>query len=376
MITKIFNNHQKIDAMFFLSAFLFHSISIWITLICLIFLTIRYRTLIVSACSNLSSLILLSSFLFLGFTALHTGYMTPLNISWYIISSFLFFLLGGSIIRCFHNQQLLLLLLIIVFSIALPHLILTLYDIFIYGIVNPDRNLSFLDEETQRAVTGRTVELSLALSGISFLFLSKKDLIVAKITRYFIILSILALLCILHYVSRTGIVIFIVSIIIGLFYQHNFSLKTFAILLLTIVAFYLFQRTSIYQVFQDREIYESNFSNVGGRVQLWKINFALLLANPLGYSLKGFAHNFWLDIGKVGGLFSFIFLVIFSIGVLIKSIQMQSRSYIATYLRFGLLLFSIISILTLFTEPVHSGSPSMMYLYFLLSGTIVNIQKV
>lgn len=374
---KSFILKNKHDLILFLFAISFKAVSTWLSFLCILILLIRdiqRRRFLIKF--DFTMLLLLCIFILFFFNAIRSGTVTIHNMLWYSVPSVFSFIIGRDIIKKSGNSmEILYWLFIFALFLALPHVPITLLDIFRTGLVNPERSISVIgSEDVQRAVTGRTVELSLAISGIAMLFV--KDLQLKSLSKYFIALSIIAELCTLHFVSRTGVALLVIALVIGLLYKWKLSYKTFLFLCFAFALFYVLQNTSLFNVFAEREIEGSSISDAGGRTERWVMGFAMILANPNGYMIEDwYAHNFWIDFGLDGGLVSFVMLILFSIVILIKSLMIQKIKLLPDSVRYILLLFSIIFVLTLFTEPVHTGATVYMYVYFMFSGMIVEIVR-
>lgn len=366
----------KSDSLFLLLAVLLDQIHPLYTILCYSAIVLRHISSInhASLLTKRSFLLVVVFFCF-GYCSMHNG-LTCRNVMWLSFPSILAFLSGYVFFKDSRNQhQIIFIFLLLAIYMALPHLYITFLDIFKNGLINPERHLLILvDEDESRSVTARTVELSLAISGISFFF-GKKLNTPSNIQKCFLVLSILAMLCVLHYVSRTGIALFLIAVILGYFYKGKLSVNSLLSIVVIFVVFYLFTKSSFYSIFESREIAGSNIENFGGRTERWSMSLGMLLEHTGGYVSDGYAHNFWLDFARHGGIISFVFLIWFSFLTLITSIKIQFLSSLALYDRLAILLYSLIFISTLFTEPVHTGASIYMYNYFLFSGFIEAVYK-
>lgn len=367
----------KSNFLLLLLSVLLLNVSPLLTIICFFLLLIRNIDKKHIILGGLLFALLLLTMVSFAYNGVSNELVTIHNAIWYTVPSVIAFLIGLNICNKIKDQRYLYLwFFMMAFVLALPHVIVTVADIMHTGLVNAERHLSVLGvTEEQRATTARTVELSLAISGIGMLLLKNKTQ--EKYIKLFIMLSVLAELCTLHYVSRTGVVLFLLAILIGIIALQKFSGKSLFIIISLLLLFWLFQDSSMFKVFADREIDGSNFADAGGRTERWTLGFSMLLASPNGYNIEGwYAHNFWLDFGREGGLFAFYMLVIFSIYILITTIKIQRSKSLNINVKFCVLLFSIIFIATLFTEPVHSGARMFMYFYFMFSGMVVTLKKL
>lgn len=319
--------------------------------------------------SNIYVFVIFSQFFYCGYT---NGNMTFYNAIWYSVPSVIAVMLGHNFSLKLNNPKLIIsFLFCISLFLALPHIIITVRDILSNGLINPDRSLSIDGyDETQRSITARTVELSLAICGIAAIFIKKMNAPL-RISNLFIILSVFAELCTLHFVSRTGIAILIIAFITGLFYKKIDVRQAILLVMISFLVYKLFEMSGFLDVFSEREIEGSSIFDAGGRSERWAIGFATLLDKPLGYNIDNwYAHNFWLDFGRVGGLVSFFLLCIFSILLFAKTIKLRRFQLIGNYNCLLIVVFSVTFLATLFTEPVHSGAPMYMYMYFLFAGFV------
>ena len=318
---------------------------------------------------NIFVFVIFAQFFYCGYT---NDNMTFYNAIWYSVPSVIAVMLGHNYALKLNNPKLIIsFLFCISLFLALPHIIITVRDILSNGLINPDRSLSIDGyDETQRAITARTVELSLAICGIAAIFIKKLNAPL-RISNLFIILSVFAELCTLHFVSRTGIAILIIALITGLLYKKIDAKQVIMLVMISFLVYKLFENSGFLDVFSERERDGSSIMDAGGRTERWAIGFAALLENPLGYHIEDwFAHNFWLDFGRVGGLIAFFLLCIFSILLFAKTIKLRSFQIIGGYNCLLIVVFSVTFLATLFTEPVHSGAPMYMYMYFLFAGFV------
>ena len=374
---KVVPHTLKIDILILCVAILLQQVHPVLTLLCFIIILIRdlVRNKFCMALDLPTLFITISLIVFL-FIGVNSGNVSLKNAIWYTVPSMCAIFIGYNFSYKFNSQQYILYLLFLIsLFLALPHIIVTGIDILQTGLVNPERTLSIYgDSDTQRSVTGRTVELSLAICGISLIFSKSKNLQIIK--KYYIYLAIIAELCTLHYLSRTGIFLFLIALAIGFLSYAKLNNKTIGIIVLLIIFFLIFISSNLFSLFAEREIEGSSISDAGGRTERWVDGFSLLIQNPRGYVIEDwYAHNFWLDFGAAGGLISFFLLSIYSIIILVKSFLLNKTTYLEKNSCFILKLVEIIFFLTLFTEPVHSGAPAYMYMYFMISGFVNGVSK-
>ena len=326
--------------------------------------------------NKISFILLIVIFLLFSIISVYKGLNTINNAIWLSSNSVLFYILGSNFSKRCNDNMACFLFFFLALVLAIPHIPITILDIFQNGLVNPERTIGIEDEQ-QRAVTQRTVELALAISLVGLVFEKPKPLFKSTIQIWSILLAILAELCTLHYLSRTGIALLVISIIVGSLFNLKNYLGNLIIIILGCLLLWIFWDTSLYSAFSEREIEGSSLLDFGGRSILWSLGLSMLFENPMGYESNDFihyAHNFWLDFGKHGGLPSFILLVIFSILLLIKTFKIEKHAILSKLTRHIIFIYSIIFLVTLFTEPIHEGAPLFMYVYFMYAGFCFNLK--
>ena len=354
-----------------------NSLNPWIPVLGILFVTFRY-------CQNVEFngmfVILLLTWLIYDFLGIMNG-NTSIQMSIYLtVPSLLFFNLGCQWVK--HNPSITsiyLAMATIIVALAIPHIIVTIYDIMQVGLVNAERTLSIFDEGNQRSITQRTIEISMCIGSIGLFFQRKNGTEVMKcVSIILFIISILALLCSLHYVSRTGVVISLISITIGLVFKWGISFNSIVFILLAVLFYSWVQNTELFDIYMSRENDYSNLSNAGQRIPRWEWGLQTTFGNPLGNSnfLKAehpYAHNFWLDIGKNCGVIPFFMMCLFSFIHLLQVWKILWKRYSAQTL--VLVLWTITCYISLFTEPIHEGATLFMYVYFYFCGLCYKMTK-
>ena len=327
---------------------------------------------------NYNSLLVIFIFALFSFYGYTNSNLTIYNAFWYAVPSVFAIFIGQNFsLKMKSQEDILAFLFFLAIVIAIPHVCITLGDIFQNGLVNPKRILSIAGYgDEQRRTTARTVELSLAISGISAIFM--KSLYAPKRLTYALVsLSIIAELCTLHFVSRTGISLLLIALLVGFFITKRNIKQSFIVLAMMLLACIIFENSELFQIFSKREITGSSIADAGGRTKRWAMGFYLLFEKPLGYNIDGwYAHNFWLDFGRVGGLISFILLSIFSFIQLLMSYKLRYAQFIDEYNYLMIAVFTIIFVCTMFTEPIHSGAPLYMYTYFMFCGFVYGLKSL
>jgi len=115
------------------------------------------------------------------------------------------------------------------------------------------------------------------------------------------------------------------------------------------------------------------------RYLIWKTNLFKLLNNPLGYvnpdSATIYAHNMWLDVGRVTGIIPVFPLLVFTISAVVSISRLVFNLHYATFLRVLIAGFGIAFFSTFFLEPVIEGMFTMFLLFCFYFGILVGIRK-
>lgn len=320
---------------------------------------------------------LLMTWLIYDFLGLSNG-NTSIQMAIYLtLPSILFYNMGSRFVESYPStKSILLIMLVIIASLALPHIIVTMQDIYRVGLINPNRFLSILDADNQRSITQRTIEISLCIGSIGLVFKKEKDNEVSRLYRMYIIFAILAFLCSLHYVSRTGVAICLFSISVAVLYIWKLSFKSILFVIAALIAYSWIQSTELFEVYSARETDYSNIGNAGLRLPRWEWAWNTTFEHPLGTrnflnAEHPYAHNFWLDIGKNCGVIPFFMMIWFSLSHL-KNVYTVIRKK-SSAIAFPIMLWAITSYMSLFTEPIHEGATLYMFIYFFICGLTANI---
>lgn len=266
---------------------------------------------------------------------------------------------------------------VLMFSLSFEHIIVTMRDIFEVGLVNPLRHLETVDDEHRRSVTQRVIDLSLFIGSISFITFSTKDHTLRRLKLFYILFGIIALLCSLHYVSRTGVAIFIISFVICVIFRWKIlSFRTFLLVFITVGLWRVIQQTELFSVYASREVEGSSILDAGSRAPLWQWGWETILNNPWGLNSSKhnhFAHNMWLDFGVKGGIIVFVMMVFLTCANILKSFKIVARKYESNAFRFIVLLLSVCFFLAAFSEAIPDGNQVFFFTYFFWCGFINNI---
>lgn len=349
----------------------------WTIVIAGFYLCFMYRDK--RALPNLTFILLAAAlFTFLLFGYLN-GNITIQMVIFFSFSSICFFYIGSYLVDHSRSEaEIIYVFALVIIAMALPHIIVTIQDIFTVGLVNPDRILTSIADggDGQRSVTQRTVEISLCIGSIAFFFAKPKSNLGVRTKKILVIVACICEICALHYVSRTGIAILCIGLLIGFLFSWGISIRSCALLLVLFIGYHYVQNSELYDVFAARDTDYSNVSNVGLRTVRWEWGLKEIKENPFGsttymYALHSLAHNFWIDYGKISGYIPFVLLILLSIRNLFQSIIIGLRRI--GILSYFAVVYTPIFIATLMTEPVHEGAPLYMFVYFMYIGMINRI---
>lgn len=264
----------------------------------------------------------------------------------------------------------------LVFCLAAPGIYFGISDIIGSGeLIKINRAIEFADGQTLSA-TGYGMMFSLSIAGLGMIMIPVTNKFDKKLKYFLIVLSLFAILCTIHIVNRTGLVLGVIAIIATLFvppYNTKRFLYTLSICLFIILIFYFYLSDTplmndAVQSYLSREEYsEYSAATGGGRFNRWGDAFYQILTNPiggLGYAMVGkinYAHNLWLDAGLRGGIIPFILLLIISFNI-IKYTFSVLKKHILDFFESGyIIVLCIVMYAQAMTEPVIEG----VYQFFL-----------
>jgi hypothetical protein len=306
-------------------------------------------------------------------------------IIFYLIYPCVFYVIGRNLITKWYDQKYLILLLVI-FSFAIPSIVIIFEDIIENGYINSSRLIETKDGEFL-AATLHGVNLSLGISCIGLLFAPTKNIIEKKYRFIFILFGFICLICNIHFINRTGVVIMGLSVFtVYIFKTVYFGFKKnlivlFLISIVLIGSYTSLSNSKILIGFNDRQEEQKYESIGGGRGSRWSQGVDVIFKNPLGggdfiYGERYYAHNFWLDVGEMGGVIPLIPLILFTVLNLRKFITVIKRTFSQSFF-FGSLLFLINLgfMLTFFVEPILEGNSQYVFAYFMFVGMTSMVNK-
>lgn len=257
----------------------------------------------------------------------------------------------------------------------LPLFLLTAQDMALTGLVNDTRQMLLDLGEDSLNATMYGLMASMGIGGIGAIF-AKQQNIWLKVG--FIFVAVLSLLSVIHLVNRTGVVICFVCLFVGLVLSTRMNLSKILLLLLAFFVVGVFMaelggvESDVSEAYADRDDRnDANSTNAGGRTELWLDAIGNLFVSPLGWKLKRYAHNMWLDIARAAGWLAFFPFVKATIVYTIKFKPILKNATKDNTLLI-LLCINVAMLLNAFVEPVIDGSPLFFSLLMLVWGMTVH----
>lgn len=284
-----------------------------------------------------------------------------------------FYLLGKWMAYSKSDNVMMIFLLILVGFIAIPVIADVVSDIQHNQFVNISRKL----EQSDASATNMGIRVSLAVSSIGVLFGKKSNKYESIVSILYFIVSLLGIICVLHLVNRTGIVVAITSVLMVFLFNARFLPKKTILVMFVIVlvgVVYVIPQMQYDSILNEAYVMrnegDSSVISAGGRTDLWLWGVRCLFEHPLGIkitSVTQYAHNYWLDTSIRGGIFACVFLVILTI------IHIRNTWYLIKNMSPGLLRTLVITtnvgfFLTGLTEPIMEGFQVYVFLFFMFMG--------
>lgn len=271
-------------------------------------------------------------------------------------------------------------LLFIVGVYLFPLFLLTAQDIALTGLVNDSRQMLMdLGKDDSRNATLYGLMASAGIGFIGTIFIKQQN---KWLKMGLILVAALSLLSVIHLVNRTGLVICVACLFVGFALSTRMNVSKMLPILLVFIVVGVFLSESgildsdVSEAYADRDDRndDANSANAGGRTELWLDAIGNLFVSPLGWKLKSYAHNLWLDIARVGGWLAFFPFVKATIAYMMK---------VKTTLRNGgengtlmlLLSVNVAMLLNAAVEPVIDGSPLFFSLLMMIWGMTVTSGK-
>lgn len=264
---------------------------------------------------------------------------------------------------------------------SLVALISVLINIAEGGFVQSKRDVPLLWGETPNA-TGTAAYLfaNMCIPAL-FIFSAKKKYF--KINLLLIILFVLSFVSVLRLGSRTQIGIALIVLISSIIYKSSklspikniLLFGSFFLIINVLIGYISIDKDSdLLASYATRMDSKTNgASSAGGRTELWEKSIANLFQEPLGWDLYdfGYSHNMWLNAARVGTIFAFLSLLLFTIVSIKNTLKFLNAKHISSEIKNLVLCLFIAFHLQFLVEPILDGS-FHLFAYFCLFQGIVN----
>ncbi|MDP5230863.1 MAG: hypothetical protein NWQ38_10755 [Cellulophaga sp.] len=294
------------------------------------------------------------------------------------------FYLWGKYISTKINKTIIIFYILIVLTIiySLPAIISVGLNIIEGGFAQPERNLPMFwgSDDINATAMGAFFVFNMCIPAL--LLVSYKE--IPKV--FFVILLVIFIIsvaCVLRIGSRTQLAIILLSLIISLFIATpKMSIKQ-NITIYSVVGILVFFIATKVSFDLDSDIMTSfagrmkdkggsDIASGGGRTQLWEKSIDNLFEKPLGWDLNefGYSHNLWLDALRVGGIISFIILILYFLRVVNLVRKIISVKLFPVYFQILCLTYLIAFFSLFMVEPGIDGTFTLFILFCLFVGLV------
>ena len=162
------------------------------------------------------------------------------------------------------------------------------------------------------------------------------------------------------------------------FYARVYLKLLFKVLLLIIAVLYIYNKDFFnIKTFIDESNLISRFTEVGLEKsdQYRSESFFLGLINLLDYPFgglidRGYYHNMWLDAGRIGGIFPFLFLLLYSITTFIHVISLFRNKQLSISYRYIIISLYVGILFNCCSEPVLEGIMDSFLVFVFINGIV------
>lgn len=299
------------------------------------------------------------------------------------IPSIALFSLGCNLVKRNENYEYwYAVLLVTAFLTGIANIYFGIDDTIKNGFIVPERMFGVDKDEFEHTTSLIASQLIPTIACVGLLY-DTPSIANKKLRWSAIFIGLIGTLCAMHYVSRAGILIMVLSVFISLLFRSRFNSRTIFFIIATIVAYIIFMQSDAYAAFELKNEIGGDISTGNGRDERMLYWLNRVMYNPMGivnwaneYTLYPWAHNFWLDFTKECGIIPGLALVIFSIRNLYFVVRIALTSRVNKSVAHLILLLGIAYFLTLFTEPTMQGAPLLMFSYFMFCGAVKSIYKI
>lgn len=294
------------------------------------------------------------------------------------VPSFLY-LSGKYISKKYDREEVLVFLfLFLTFTFSLVPMISILEQIITNGFIEGKRTMYLLWNKGNY-ISATNISAFFVLNMVSLGLINiKYDKLWVKLIIF--LLFLFSLICVLRLGSRTQLLVSLISFIL-LFFKNfkNFSFfhKTTVILISIFFFFYIINNIDFnsdwlkfYKNRYDSEEY--GVGTAGGRTYRWIGSLESIFTDPWGWGLEkyGHAHNMWLDIARMGGAFSFLLYLAFTLSVFFSFYKLLKLETTKLFLKNYFIVYLIGFLLVFFVEPIMEGYYLLFLLFCIFTGII------
>lgn len=264
----------------------------------------------------------------------------------------------------------------IVLCIGLSGLYMTINDIIEYGIVNMDV-MSVNSVMEKRGTSLIAAQIMPFVAGISLLFVKSENEIISKHKSLLVIFSVVAMLGLMHFISRTSLFVLAACLLIGLLYKVGNKGTSIIYICLLLLLGYMFTKSDLYELYEAKnEI--SDFSTGNGRTERISYWLEVLKTKPFGVAdaskyQYSWAHNLWVDFAKNTGWIPGLSLLAISLCSLRDAYRIYFNSKYSDIIRVYVVALVASFTLAFSAEPVFEGAKVTFLLYFMICGTFSGI---
>lgn len=176
-------------------------------------------------------------------------------------------------------------------------------------------------------------------------------------------------------------IVFVINLL--LYFHENLSIKKYlrlitVLLVILLVLAFAYNRDilGIRTLIEHSNLFV-RFTEVGlDQSDKFRVNsvftgFQSLLEHPLGGQIElRYFHNMWLDAGRVGGIFPFLFLTLYSINTLIHVLHLFKNKELDIVYRYMVLSIYLGLMVNCFTEPVLEGIMESFLVFIFINGLV------
>lgn len=282
----------------------------------------------------------------------------------------IFFLYGSKIGKNFDYSKELPIALLLLITIMLFNVYnATIRNVIAVGIVDPTRQLVFEGDESSSNATvwGLLVSPALGLLTVP-LFVSKPIRRIWPVL--YTIVSILAILTVVHVINRGGLIIATLAVFVSLFvrYKEKKFLLIFAVVISVVAIVSIIPSSGdVFDAYNAR----NSAGDEGERIVRWQYGLENLLKYPFGWnddslSHQYFMHNLWLDVARVSGIIPFLALVVATIQTLKNAYKLTMLSHSVTTII--IICIFITTFLSCFMEPALEAKQVAVYFFIFIWG--------